>query len=879
MNPKPTTVFRSMTYRVISSLILLGIALFSDSAALGETPDVDINFNRDIQPILSDNCFACHGPDEQSRQAGVRLDSFDAAQQLSDSGAQPIVVGRPDESEVIRRIMSTDPDEQMPPPTSQKRLNPTEKELLQRWVAAGAEYQSHWSFAPPKRLPPPKVKLQSRVRNPIDSFVLAKLESLNLALSPEADRATLLRRVSLDLTGVPPTPSELDAFLADDSPEAYEKVVDRLLASPRYGERMALEWLDAARYADTNGYNNDGGRTMWRWRDWVIDAFARNMPFDRFIISQLAGDLLPNATLDERIASGFNRNHVMNSEDGIIGEEYRVEYVADRVATTATVFLGLSMACARCHDHKFDPLTQRDYYRFFAFFNQVDEVGQIAFLGNPEPRIQAPTSAQQEQQARLEKEVRTLDERIQQQIAKLSASSEWETKLRERLETSDKNIFRYVVLINFNEFIRLAHDVRCHALLNLPHETRTQEQQQELQIAFLALFDSEYKELVRARDAAIEAMLELEPHIPSTLVMRDTAQPRDTFLLKRGQYDQPDSTQKVEPGVPECFPPLPAGAPANRLGLAQWLTMPDHPLTARVAVNRFWQMYFGVGLVETTEDFGCQGQWPSHLELLDWLSTEFIASGWDVKAMQRLIVTSATYRQSSCGTTEMRERDPQNRFLSRGPRFRLSAEAIRDNALAIAGLLHERVGGPSVNPYQPAGIWDDVSVAPEFGGSVFQQDHGDSLYRRSMYTFWKRTCPPPGLNAFDAPEREVCVVRRARTNTPLQALVLQNDPTYLEAARKLAERGMADGGATPESRLSYMFRLATARTPANEELRVLVDTFRRQLAHFQQHLVAANDIASIGEAPRNEQLDVAELAAYSVVASMILNLDETITKG
>ena len=588
------------------------------------------------------------------------------------------------------------------------------------------------------------------------------------------------------------------------SPDAYERVVDRLLGSPRYAERMAMAWLDAARYADTNGFNNDEDRTQWPWRDWLIASFARNQPFDQFVVEQLAGDLLPGSTLEQKIATAFLRNQVYNTEGGIIPEEYRVEYVADRVHTTATVFLGLSMQCARCHDHKYDPITQREYYQFFGFFQNIaDKQASYANFVGAEPYIRLPTPEQT-------KRVKEFDDR----------KAELEKRLKEQGAKKDKS--------------------------PPPAE--------------IAKLKAELGEVVKQRG-------ELDKSIPALMVMQELPKPRDCFLLKRGQYDQ--RGEKVSVGVPAVFPAL-AGRPqaANRLDLAKWLVSPAHPLTARVAVNRWWQMYFGTGIVKTVEDFGITGEYPAHPELLDWLATELMRTGWNVKAMQRLIVTSATYRQASTTNKEQLERDPDNRLLARGPRHRLSAEMIRDNALAISGLLAERIGGRSVKPYQPGGLWEDVTVERR---GHYVAEKGDGLYRRGMYTFWKRTCPPPGLMTFDAPNREVCVARRAITNTPLQALVLMNDPTYVEAARKLAARMMREGGVTAG------FKLAVCREPTKDERRVIERIFTEALARFQANPDAATKLLAVGDSPRDPRLNANELAAWTVVASTILNLDETIS--
>jgi hypothetical protein len=663
----------------------------------------------------------------------------------------------------------------------------------------------HWAFIPPRAPAVPHVRNASWCRNEIDRFVLHRLEQEGIAPSPQADRATLLRRVTLDLTGLPPTPAELDAFLADRSPQAYERVVDRLLASPRYGERMALAWLDAARYADTNGYNNDEDRTMWPWRDWVIDAFNRNMPYDQFIVEQIAGDLLPNATLSQKIATAFLRNQGHNTEGGIIQEEYRVEYVADRVHTTATVFLGLSMQCARCHDHKFDPISQKEYYQFYAFFNTIDEkqAPYTNFVA-AEPFIRWPSK---QQQAKLDEFDRRARE-LKKQIAK--------------------------------DFEENDPEMAITLQAKLPDQARARKQ--------------------------------YEDALPGVMVMREMPKPRETFVLKRGQYDHPE--QKVSADIPAILGSLPADAPRNRLALARWLVDPSNPLTARVAVNCWWQQIFGSGLVRTVEDFGTMGEKPSNPELLDYLATQLIKSGWNVKAMQKLIVMSATYQQSSVIRADLEQRDPENQLLARGARGRLAAEVVRDNALAISGLLREHVGGPSVKPYQPAGLWEDVSVSRR---AHYVPDGGEGLYRRTLYTFWKRTCPPPALATFDAPNREVCVARRATTNTPLQALVLLNDTTYVEAARKLAERVMKEDS-EPDGRINYLYKLALCRCPSAEEQKIIEDIYESATRRFAVDPSRAQKLLSVGASPRDASLNSQELAAWTVVCSTVLNLDETICK-
>ena len=1031
----------------------------------GEALPETIEFNRDIRPILSDNCFSCHGPDKSKRVTSFRFDTGEGVF-VDLGGRHAIVPGNPAGSEMLRRVTAAEESERMPPVRTGRKLTERQIELIRRWIEQGAKWQKHWALVPPARPALPKTRNTTWARNPIDSFVLERLEREGLAPSPEAEPTTLIRRVTLDLTGLPPTPSEVDAFLADTSPAAYEKVIDRLLASPRYGERMAASWLDAARYADTNGYQSDGERYMWRWRDWVIDAFNRNMRFDQFTIEQIAGDMLPGATLEQRIATGFNRNHRGNAEGGIIPEEYAVEYVVDRIDTTSSVWLGLTIGCARCHDHKYDPITQKEFYQLFAFFNNVPEKGKAVKYGNSPPMIKAPVPQQQSELRALEKKLADAEEHFKTLGPELAAAQEeWEKSidlskpihwsfndgllLHYRLdgnaadETPDQNTgkirgprfldgeaafvagriggaasfdgtrfidagdvadfgyydkfslgawvlpqgggaivsrmtesaraegyslsldqgkiqlnlvkrwlddalrvetesaipagrWHYVlatydgsrvaggikIYINgkpaklrvllddlnqsfkTNEPFRIGSlggidgrfhgyidDVRVYSgalsseqaelaatpdLINsiagVQAGTRTKEQAGKIHAYFL---DKHAPPAIRrARKQVVSLRKQMEQFIetiPTTMVMEEMATPRDTSVLIRGAYDK--HGEKVAAGVPACLPPLPDGVKSDRLGFARWLVDPSNPLTARVSVNRFWQMYFGSGLVKTVEDFGSQGELPSHPELLDWLAADFMGTGWDVKALQKTIVMSAAYRQASKVTPELLQKDPDNRLFARGPRVRLPAETIRDQALAISGLLVEKIGGPSVRPYQPPGLWKELA-----GGADYKQDSGENLYRRSLYTLWKRTIPPPSMTTFDAPARETCVVRRARTNTPLQALALMNDVTYVEAARVLAERLVSGGGATPEERITLAFRFATARRPKPGELKVLADDFHHQLAEYRQDRSEALKLVSMGEFPRNEKLDPAELAAYTALASLILNLDETVTK-
>jgi hypothetical protein len=836
-----------------------------------------ISFNRDIRPILSENCFYCHGPDAQKQKAELRLDLRDAALKGGESGKAAIQPGKPTESEVIKHILSTDPEEHMPPKKSGKTLKPEQIELLKQWIAEGAEYQGHWAFLKPQRPVVPEIRNpKSEIRNPIDAFVYARLEKEKLAPSPEAARETLIRRVSLDLTGIPPTPEEVDAFLNDRAPDAYEKVVDRLLASPRYGERMAAQWLDFARYADSNGFQEDSSRQMFSWRDWVIGAFNRNMPFDQFTIEQLAGDILPNATTDQIVATGFNRNHRLNGEGGRIVEEWFTETVIDRVETTGQTWMALTLGCCRCHDHKFDPVSQKEFYQLYAFFNSNEESGVLEARnrGNTMPFINVPTPEQTAQIAKLEKEITDAEsQKIEatKELPKLQATWE-EAQLAEIKKAEEAAALQPPTEPKQNASTKLSDS----AVLALKTETakRTDAQKAELTKLFTDTNDTPVKQAEKIIVAKKKERDGIKSNAPTTMVMKEIAQPRAAHILKRGEYDKKGDA--VERGLPAALPPMPAGAPMNRLGFAQWLVSGEHPLTARVWVNRAWERFFGTGLVRTSENFGSQAEWPSHPELLDWLATEFVRLKWDMKAMQKTIVMSATYRQSARSTPTLIERDPDNRLLARGPRFRLTGEALRDQALAVSGLLVEKVGGPSVKPYMPPAVWDETSVYGDMRG--YKSDTGEGLYRRSLYTIWKRTAAPPSMLIFDSATREICTVKRSRTNTPLQALSLLNEITYVEAARRLAERMLTEGGATTEDRITWGFRRATSRRPDPTDLKVLTNGVEQRLVQFRQNAESAKQLLAFGESKPLVTLDSAELAAYSVAANVILNLDEVITR-
>ncbi len=1150
---------RELRNRMIAVLLLGGMmiafALTRPAPGIARqtgAPAVRVEFNRDIRPILSDKCFVCHGPDAPAKKIKLRLDSETAATSDLGRGRRAIVPGQPEKSELIKRITHADETMRMPPIDSGRALTKREIDLLAEWIRQGAKWQSHWAFVAPVRPPLPKIGNKTWAKNAIDYFVLERLEREGLQPSPEADRAALIRRLSFDLTGLPPTPEEVDAFLKDQSPNAYEKVVDRLLGSPRYGERMAFKWLDAARYADTNGYQNDGDRYMWRWRDWVINAFNRNQPYDQFTIEQLAGDLLPGATLDQRLATAFNRNHRQNSEDGLIAEEYAVEYIVDRVDTTSTVFLGVTMGCARCHNHKYDPFTHQEYYQLYAYFNSVPEDGRGSYHTS-QPWIPAPTVEQQERLRQLDADIAKTTRKLDELVAsrqndlrrwtwalKSSGLQQWfpadNLLLRHSMDANAKaeivgaierrESAGYVLakpemgvkqepigfrdgspmtvssptgqgvafdggiffdagrIADFDYSDRLYdhrdqfaisawffpesensgaivthmqdkpgekdgnlsknrgyglffNDGKLHwnvvsvwaddswrvetadpvALKQWHHvvaifdgrepEERAQiyldGQKQKLKLnngrLFRTFSDASanlrigggagpeyrfkgkldevrvYKSLPDAAQLAMLSCADLLPAIaaipasqrtegqrlkllnawldqgataavhrewellhelkrrktrmerefPLVMVMQELPAPRPAHILRRGAYDLPGEV--VTRGLPAALCSQPGHLqtankqPSNRLEFAQWLVSPENSLTARVTVNRFWQMLFGTGLVKTAEDFGSQGELPSHPELLDWLAVAFrdgiadcglriadcglarpAAAGnnqvsrssinpqsairnpqshaWDVKALLKTIVMSATYRQSSHRNPQSAIRNPQsddpdNRLLARGARFRLPAEMIRDQALFVSGLLVEKLGGPSVRPYQPAGLLKDMVFS---NMTNYAQDKGEGLWRRSLYTFWKRTVLNPGMQVFDATAREQCTVRDTRTNTPLQALNLMNDVTYVEAARMLAERMMVAGGPSPQARLTWAFRAVASRSPDEIEQQTLLNNLNAQLAYFRRHPQEAEKLLAIGEKRNNAKLNAVELAAYATTASLILNLDEVITK-
>jgi len=1052
------------------ALALAAAGIYSiPTQAAPKPPKRTIEFNRDVRSIVT-KCFTCHGHDPKNVMANLHLDIRESAISTLKDGKRAIVPGHPEESELIRRIYATG-DDQMPPKSSNKFLSEEEKQTLKKWIEEGAEYKPHWAFVTPIRYPLPKVQHKNWPRNGIDNFILAKLEENNLAPSPQADKYTLIRRVTLDLTGLPPTPEEITNFVNDKSPNAYEKVVDRLLASPRYGERMAMDWMDYARYADSNGYQADYERYQWRWRDWVINAFNQNMPYDQFTIKQLAGDLLPSATRDDIIATGFNRNHRINTEGGVIAEEWRVETLVDRVETTSETWLGLTAGCARCHDHKYDPISQKEFYQLCAYFNNVPESGSgVELPVNHPPLIQAPYPDQAAQLENYDKEIaklqKTLDAhlpkeevvdwqlpepppvptnglvghwqlgehpalilptangnsdsrpsplasslqepkavgQVSQAVGRRSGAiltgdagyidlgnigdfekdhpfsygawvfpvddtygvamsrmnsakdyqgwdfgvaqyrpiahiiSDWPRnaiKVNSKVKIPqaqwshvfitydgsgkaegvtmyingkqvdkeneqntltgsirndvharigrrvDSDFFSgrvddpvlYDRVLTADEVKTIADVHPAYMLIKVPPNKRTVTQSQTLKHLWAYEKDPEYKSAYDELQGVQKKREDLAMKVPTVMVMKEMDQPRNAYILIRGQYNKHGA--QVYADIPSVFKTKDSqSALPNRLGLAKWIVNPNNPLTARVAVNRMWERLFGTGIVATIEDFGTGAEFPSHPELLDWLATEFVRLKWDQKAMWKELVMSATYRQSSVITPELERKDPNNRLLARGPRYRLPGEVIRDQALFASGLLTEKLGGPSVRPYQPDGTWDELNVYGNLRN--YKHDTGPNLHRRSLYTIWKRTAPPPNMILFDVPAREVCRVVRPRTDTPLQALDLMNDVTYLEAARALAQRMLHVVGEKP--RLQFAFMSVLRRNPTDDELRILQSGVEKRLAYFEKEPEKAKKLISQGDLPVDSKFTPAQIAAYTMAASTILNLDETINK-
>ncbi len=844
------------THRLGIGLLLLTLLIGPRSqgagTGAGAAADTPV-FSRDILPLLSDHCFSCHGPDEGTRKGGLRLDTHEGALGAGKSGSLAVSPGHSTKSELIRRITTLDPDDLMPPAKSKKPLSPAQIELLTRWVDSGAAWGRHWAYETPRRpaLPTgPFLPEAAPTTHPIDLFIRARLAREKLEPSPEAPRETLIRRVTLDLTGLPPNPRETAEFLADAEDGAFKRVVERLLASPRYGERMAWEWLEAARYADSNGYQGDGERTMWPWRDWVVEAFNRNLPFDQFTLWQLAGDLLPEPTFEQRLATGFLRNHAINGEGGRIAEENRVDYLFDQTETLGTVWLGATLNCTRCHNHKFDPVTQRDYYGLLAYFNRtaIDGAG-----GDPQSKPNLEVPSPEQATAR-----RDLDRRVAETA---TATADFELKKfprpdgRPPTESTATNGLPAEILGHLALAPRQRDGGRLEKLAAHWKDSDP---------AYSATLSAQRKAQAD-RDAVVRA-------IPRVMVMEDIAQARETFIYSRGLYTQPGA--RTTAAVPPSLTPfdLDTNQPPNRLTLARWLLDPNHPLTARVTVNRLWQSFFGTGLVKTAEDFGVQGERPSHPELLDWLATEFIASDWDVKHLVRLIVTSATYRQSSKVDPARIDRDPENRLLSRGPRFRMPSWMIRDHALAAAGLLSDTVGGAPVRPYQPAGVWEEAT----FGNKRYVQDHGEALYRRSLYVFWRRIVGPTMF--FDTANRQTCTVRTPRTNVPLHALLTLNDTTYLEAARALAQRLLQTPDLDAPARLDLAARRVLNRSLESEERTRLVASLARHRSHFEKNPDQAARLLATGESPRNPAQSPTELATWTLISHTLLNLDEALSK-
>ncbi len=817
----------------------------------------DIRFSRDVLPILSDTCFTCHGPDAKARMAGLRLDREEGAFGTGESGAKVIVPGDESQSELIRRITTTDPDEVMPPPESLRQLSSQQVAVLRDWIQSGAKWGKHWAYEIPTPPQLPMVQAPSdQVRNPIDAFVVARLRAMGLEPASRAAKETLLRRVTLDLTGLPPSLDEMDSFLADTSPNAYETVVDRLLASSRYGERWAFDWLDAARYADTNGFQGDPERTMWPWRDWVVQAINQNMPYDQFTVEQLAGDLLPDATRDQRLASGFHRNNMHNGEGGRIAEETRVENVFDRVESTATVWLGSTFTCCRCHDHKYDPFTLQDYFGFYDIFNQMSESGSGGG-GQMAPVLDYSTPEEEERLTASQRGVDESSRDVEAFELKKFPRAEGAPLTESAAATLPGNLPAYIA--------RTAPVNRgVSQLVEAIHYFEADGNDPEYVKVLQTLLDR-----VRVRDDARSS-------ISKVLIMDQVSVPRDTFVLIKGSYDKPTTT-KVMGALPASLvssrdsKSIASDGRLNRLDLARWLVSAENPLTARVTVNRFWQSFFGVGLVKTTEDFGLQGEKPSFPELLDWLATDFVQKGWNVKSLHKTIVMSETYQQSSEISHSQFESDPENRYLARGPRYRLPSWMLRDIALSVSGLLVDRLGGPAVKPYQPPGVWEEAT----FGFKSYQQDHGNALYRRSLYIYWRRIVSPTVF--FDNATRQTCSVMPFRTNTPLHALSTLNDVTYVEAARNLAQRVML-GAFDDHQRIALAFRLVTGRRPNEKEGEIMMNRLSTLKNQYRTNSEDSKRLLLVGESPSDASLDAADHAAFTGLCQLILNLDEALSK-
>ena len=802
-------------------------------------------FNRDIRPILSENCFFCHGQDPEHRGGDLRLDSREAAIAVRDDAPPAIVPGDPEDSELIKRILSSDPEMVMPPPKAHLGvIKPRQIETLKQWIKNGAVYESHWSFVPPVKAPLPSVTRVASVAtpapvHPVDAFIRHRLQSEGLAPSREAAPEILVRRLYLDLTGLPPAVTDIDRYLADPSPDRWQKLINRLMQSPHFAERLAMPWLDAARYSDTHGFSIDDHRDMWAWRDWVIHAFQRNKPYDQFLTEQIAGDLIPNATPDQIAATGFLRNNMNTHEGGTIAEEYRVAQNIDKVDAVATSMLGLTMKCAQCHDHKFDPISQKEYFSFYAFFNTSSEPGKGATNANTKPIMAYTSPLANGGMSGVKARIAELEYLKSHPSANIVKAREiWETQQKQPVSGP------------------------LAAILSIPRSQRTAAQWKTINTTFMKSGDKtipRMRNILNTLDVEIKVLQrDVKRGQTTVMVMDHKPELRKTHILIRGAYDQ--NGEEVSSGIPSFLLPIKNSTHPtnpNRLDLARWITDPKNPLTARVAVNRAWQMLFGRGIVETAGDFGNQGSWPSHPQLLDWLAVDFVEHGWDIRHLLRTILTSKTYRQSAVSSADHQEKDPRNTLLARSPRLRMPAEIIRDQALAVSGLLNPSIGGPGVHPPQPE-LWSEIShfgYEKPFTAQIFLPGRGASVYRRSIYTFWKRTSPPPAMALFDAPTRETCSVVRGSTNTPLQALVLMNEPQFVEAGMALGKRMIKEGGTTPHARLSYGFRLATGRLPTPQESELLM----RSLA-------------------KNKQRYANDPAAYAMIGSLLLNLDELVSR-
>ena len=835
------------------------------AASVPAEPKVD--FNRDIRPILSENCYKCHGPDDGARKANLRFDQKGEALKPAKSGRIPIVAGVPDKSEVVARITATDPNKHMPPVQSRKKLNPHQIELLRQWIAEGAPYAKHWAYVKPVRPELPPVKQKDWPRNPIDRFILARLEKEGLQPSPPAEKHVLARRVSLDLTGLPPTTEEVEQFVQDTSPQAFEHLVDHLLSKPAYGEHWARLWLDLARYADSAGYADDPLRTIWAYRDYVIRSFNANKPFDRFTIEQIAGDLLPDATEEDRVATAFHRNTMTNHEGGTDDEEFRNAAIVDRVNTTMAVWMATSMACAQCHHHKYDPISQEEYFKFFAIFNNTEDADR----DDEAPVMKVFTARQQKQRAPLQAEIQRIEDLFRTSTpesateqAKWERAFPLETVWQKALGRSWQPLDPSSTAPDY-----AAVPSKVTEILEMVPGERTEAQQAKLTEYYRA---NVFAGLASEREHLAEVKKQLAQIEPTSVpVMRELEgdKRRPTHIQLRGNFKA--LAEEVTPGVPAVFPPLPEGAKPDRLALARWLVSPENPLTARVLANRLWEQIFGTGIVRTVEDFGSQGDLPTHPELLDWLATELLAQNWNLKAFLKELVTSATYCQSSRITPELQERDPANLLLARGPRYRIPAEEVRDQALFVSGLLSTNMFGPPVRPPQPS-----LGLSAAFGSSLdWKTSDGEDRYRRAIYIEWRRTNPYASLATFDAPNREVCALRRPRSNTPLQALVTLNDPVYVEAAQSLARRMAETNGTTP-AKITYGFELCLARPPKDKELEQLVNLYDVAHGDYQKDQEKAKTMATDPLGPAPQGSDVASLAAWTAVGNVLLNLDETL---